>query len=145
MNVDTPDKPSKSVAEKLLLVDLYSCVSVYSRAVVLKRFKKHGNTPVKLINITNDAIKQHPNKNIDVSNVKVNGEMLSVKCCLDLILKAMSTIQAIYNLASHGNMSEIPQQRLANAIRLLINLRAGLLEPPLSPLANWLQQLKLRK
>jgi hypothetical protein len=69
--------------------------------------------------------------------------MLFVKCCLDLILKAMSTIQAIYNLASHGNMSEIPQQHLANAICLLINLRAGLLEPPLSSLAKWLQQLLL--
>ena len=76
MNVETPDKPSNSVAEKLLLDDLYSHVSIYSRAVVLKRFKKHRDTPAKLINITNDAIKQYPNEKIDV-NVNVNGEMRS--------------------------------------------------------------------
>ena len=47
------DWGSNSIAEKVLVNNLYACSYSYSRAAVLKRFNKHGARLLSLLDIDN--------------------------------------------------------------------------------------------
>jgi hypothetical protein len=97
--------------------------------IPIKRLNKHEKKLAELINISNTSIEQHPNANIDI-NVDVYGRTLSVKTCLQFILKATSTIRSIFEV-SHGNnenMSKTQRQHLAIIVDYQHRLAKALLK-----------------